>query len=154
LVTADGTAKLVDFGIAKLLAGAPGAPGAPGATQTRSGLMTPAYASPEQVRGEAITTATDVHALGILLYQLLAGRHPFAPLDRGAADMERALVDDVPPPPSQVADARVRARLRGDIDTIVLRALAKDPARRYASAGELADDLRRHIGGHPVRARR
>jgi non-specific serine/threonine protein kinase/serine/threonine-protein kinase len=149
LVTADGTPKLVDFGIAKLLAESPSAAG------TRTRLMTPAYASPEQVRGDAVTTATDVHALGILLYQLLVGHNPFVSAERDAAEVERAILEEEPAPPSQVAtDPRLRRSLRGDLDTIVLRALSKDPARRYPSAGELAADLERHRSGHPVLARR
>jgi non-specific serine/threonine protein kinase/serine/threonine-protein kinase len=147
LVTAAGTPMLLDFGIARLLAQP--------AQGTQAGFMTPAYASPEQVRGEPVTTATDVHALGILLYELLAGHNPFAPAGRPSADVARAIVDAMPPPPSEVAPSpRVARAVRGDLDTIVLRALAKEPERRYPSAGELAAEVERHIRREPVLARR
>jgi len=148
LVTGEGVPKLVDFGIAKLLE-------QPSEGGTHSGFMTPAYASPEQVRGERITTATDVHALGIVLYELLAGAHPFGGSGVGPADLQRAILEEEPVPPSlAIGSARLGRPLRGDLDTIVLRALSKDPARRYASAGDLAADVERHLAGQPVLARR
>ncbi len=184
LVTPDGTLKLLDFGIAKLLA--PETTGsAPVATAT-GWWMTPEYASPEQVRGEPVTTATDVYALGVMLYELLTGRRPYELGQSGPEEIVRAICEQQATRPSQVvmrplpsatrdhADAgapsadrpsigsaglpdsnlrRLRRRLEGDLDTIVLRALAKDPDRRYASAVQLSDDLRRHLSGLPIRAR-
>jgi serine/threonine-protein kinase len=167
LVTADGQPKLLDFGIAKLLDPAVAAP------VTRSVLhpMTPEFASPEQVRGEALTTASDVYQLGHLLYQLLAGRSPYD-CDRGSvASLVDAIcrVEPVRPSaavtlasaaPATTADARsttverLRRRLTGDLDNIVLKALQKEPARRYQSALQLSDDLRRHLDGLPVTARK
>jgi serine/threonine-protein kinase len=167
LVTAAGEVKLLDFGIAKILGGALAQDAV---LETRAGrpLMTLAYASPEQIRGEPVTTATDVYGLGVLLYRLLTGRHPF-PLDAGWRDVERMVCEEDPEPPSEAilrADERGRAprgergerrrlarRLRGDLDVIALTALHKDPARRYGSAEALAEDVERHLGGLPVRAR-
>ena len=142
--------KLLDFGIATLLA-----EGDDGAARTRTvGAMTPAYAAPEQVRGEAVTTATDVYALGVLLYELLAGRRPYELARRTAAEVERLVCEAAPPRPSQAApDPALARRLRGDLDTVVAKAMAKEPERRYASAEALAEDLRRHLAGLPVAAR-
>ncbi len=141
LVTATGEPKLLDFGIAKALD--PEAKGLPGA-QTIDGtrLMTPDYASPEQVRGQAITTATDTYQLGILLYQLLTGLRPFKPTG-SMGELERAICESIPP----------RPKLDSDLDRILLHALEKEPSRRYASAGALQDDLERYLNGYPVRAR-
>lgn len=156
LVTADGTPKLLDFGIGKVLAPTDSlSPGHETATQAR--LLTPEYAAPEQVTGAPVTTATDVHGLGILLYELLTGRHPFIEGEQGLREVEHAVLEVEPRRPSEVVpvgDTRaLRRALAGDLDTIVLKALRKDPLRRYASAAELADDLRRHLDGLPVRAR-
>ncbi len=157
LVTADGTPKLLDFGIAKLLD--PEADGAAGgadgdATRTVLRPMTPRYASPEQVSGDAVTTASDVYSLGVLLYRLLAGRLPFPPDGLPPGELERRIAEDDPPPPSAVAEPpEIRRRLTGDLDTVVLCALAKEPARRYHSAEHFALDLERHLEGHPVSAR-
>ncbi len=139
LVTQSGSPKLLDFGIAKLLR----PDGDAGDTRTRSGwrLGTPDYASPEQRQGEAISTATDVYSLGVLLYKLLAARTPEPP--------EKS----PPPKPSTVASQARRRRLRGDLDTIVLKAMQPEPTRRYSSAAELAEDLRRHLARLPVTAR-
>ena len=152
LVTADGQAKLLDFGIAKLLEPVSGEP----AEQTRTGerLLTPEYASPEQIRGEPVTPASDVHALGVLLHRLLTGQRPFRRTARTAYELERAILDEEPTQPSDaVTDPAARRRLRGDLDAIVLTALRKDPADRYADAGELASDIDRHLNRLPVRAR-
>lgn len=148
LVTTDGTPKLVDFGIAKLLAGADA-----DVTGTLR-LMTPAYAAPEQARGGRITVAADVYALGGVLYRLLAGRAPIDVAGATPGEIERRICEVEPAPPSAVArDAATRRVLRGDLDTIVLKALAKEPARRYASVEQLAEDLRRLADGQPVTAR-
>jgi serine/threonine-protein kinase len=181
LVTRDGQVKLLDFGIAKLLG--PGIAGIePVATRATHRLMTPAYASPEQVRGEPLTTATDVYGLGLLLYDLLVGRpaqhvtsdapqavyeavcrrEPVRPSDRvmrsgGGPD---ALPAADPGTPTSIAAARgttperLRRELRGDLDAIVEMALRKEPARRYGSVALLAADLTRWIEGQPVLARR
>lgn len=143
LVDDEDEPKLLDFGIARLLV--------PGGDVTRDDerLATPAYASPEQLRGEPVTTSTDVHGLGVLLFFLLTGRPPFT--GEGAA-LVRAICDEPPPRPSAVA-THDRAALRGDLDTIVAVALRKEPERRYASVGELAADVRRHLDGRPVLAR-
>jgi serine/threonine-protein kinase len=146
LITASGEPRLLDFGIAKLLA-----KDETEATLTRTGLplMTPEYAAPEQLRGEAVSTVTDVYALGLILYELLAGRHPYR--DRtapGAAERRE------PTRPSLVTtDRGLRRHLTGDLDTIVLMALREEPARRYASAQALAADVERHLASLPVSAR-
>src|SRR6185312_9073547 len=153
-VVADGTPKLLDFGIAKVLT----TDESGDATQTIARLMTPDYAAPEQFTGDAITTATDVYALGIVLYELLAGARPYRSAKTGDAAVIAALRGDAPAPSAAVdragADAASRRRaLRGDLDRIVLKAIAKEPARRYASAEALAADVRRHLEGRPVLAR-
>ena len=162
LVTADGSPKLLDFGIAKLLALGPGPGTAP--TATLLPMMTPEYASPEQVRGGAVTTASDVYSLGVLLYELLTGRRPYTLRTDSLEEIVRSVCETDPQPPSSVARTHAatgegtRARpsaseLRGDLDTIVLKALRKEPARRYLSVLELGEDVRRHLDGRPVRAR-
>ena len=187
LVTADGTVKLLDFGIARLLAPDPRDPVA---TATVTGWwMTPEYASPEQVRGEPVTAATDVYALGVLLYELLTGRKPYDLGSRAPEEIVRAICEQAVTRPSQVvmrplpggpADSaeitsvaatrslaasassagvpdsnlrRLRRRLEGDLDVILMRALAKEPTRRYTSVVELSEDLRRYLVGLPIRAR-
>ena len=151
LVTAAGVPKLLDFGIAKLIG--PGAAD-PHETQTAIRLLTPAYASPEQLRGAPITVATDVYGLGVILYQLLAGRLPHDVAGKMLGEIERLICEEDPPRPSTVvaSPADVR-RLRGDLDTIVMTALQKDPRRRYESVERFADDIERHLSALPVRAR-
>lgn len=153
LVTADSQVKLLDFGIAKMLARAEDAMSDPALTQTGHAVMTPAYAAPEQLRREPVTTATDVYALGMVLYELLAGERPYDLSECSPAEMERIVGAQMPRPPSTVAPASRQRLLRGDLDTIVLKALRKEPERRYASAEALAKDLKRHLEGRPVEAR-
>ena len=154
LVTAAGETKLVDFGIAKLLYQESADEAV---THTEYRLMTPEYAAPEQLRGEPVTTATDVYALGAILYQLLTGRHAHQLAGRTAAERERVICQVEPEPPSVVVRGtpqdRLRRRLAGDLDTIVLKALRKEAARRYSSVEGLREDLERHRTGLPVRAR-
>ena len=165
LVTADmAIPKLLDFGIAKLT----NEEAEDGTVLTVAGIraMTPEYAAPEQIRGEPVSVATDVYALGVVLYELLTGHHPFTRVADSRQSMATAICDTAPPLPSVsvtgrpgVAEARsnqpqsLRRILRGDLDNIVLRAIAKEPARRYGSAEALAEDIRRHLEGLPVKAR-
>jgi non-specific serine/threonine protein kinase/serine/threonine-protein kinase len=155
LVTPEGVPKLLDFGIAKLLASeSPVA--AP--TATAPGPMTPEYASPEQVQGEAITTATDVYSLGVLLCEILSGERPYRFSSREPHAIARVIVTAEPERPSALVarggSMKPRPRqLRGDLDNIVLMALRKEPQRRYASADQLSEDVRRHLEGRPVIAR-
>jgi eukaryotic-like serine/threonine-protein kinase len=159
LVTGDGTPKLLDFGIARLVPG----DGVPDATRTAASvlLMTPLYASPEQLRGDRVTTATDVYSLGVLLYMLLTGRHPHgAGAETAPHELARVILEgDVARPSANVTRGlpdmpatRLSRRLRGDLDTILLMALRREPERRYPSARAFADDLGRHLAGHPVTA--
>jgi serine/threonine-protein kinase len=167
--------KLLDFGIAKVLAGDAAAPedgrqdgrrdgrrdgrqdgrqdGDAALTRTGHAVMTPAYAAPEQVKHAPVTTAADVYALGVVLYELLAGQRPFDLEGRSPAALERIVATEVPEPPSALAPSSRRRAVRGDLDTICLKALRKEPERRYASAGALADDLQRFLEGRPVTAR-
>jgi len=151
LVTADGSPRLLDFGIAKLLAD-DGSAG-PAQTMTAAQMMTPEYASPEQARGEAVTTATDVYSLGVLLYQLLTGKRPYSWNTQRLDEIVRLICEAPVPRPSSVAPAADADAIAGDLDAIVLTALRKEPERRYASVSQFADDIRLHLGGAPVSAR-
>jgi len=153
LVGEDGTPKLLDFGIAKLL-DPDNAAQEPAMTRAAERLMTPEYASPEQIRGEAITTATDVYGLGVLLYDLLAGRHPFAEENVSPLEMARQICEVDPQPPSAVAlRSSDGAFSKADLDHIVLMAMRKEPELRYSSAAELAADISAYLRGYPLRAR-
>ncbi len=173
-VTDEGAPKLLDFGIAKLLAPESLSHTLP-VTRLQERVLTPENAAPEQVLGRPITTATDIYALGVLLYQLLTGRSPYRLLSYSQLQLERAICMDDPVRPSQTVVAklsgekdadrsrvsdrrglspqRLRARLSGDLDAIVAMAMRKEPDRRYPSVEALAEDLNRHLLGQPVRAR-
>ncbi|MBL8178486.1 MAG: protein kinase [Bryobacterales bacterium] len=152
LVTKEGVPKLLDFGIAKLLA--PGDATGEWLTQTTGRMMTPDYASPEQVMGKELTTATDVYSLGALLYLLLAGEKPYRIGGQSLQEMEQAVCTVDPKKPSAAAkDGRRGKELVGDLDNIVLHAMSKEPERRYASAEHLAADIRNYLEGRPVAAR-
>lgn len=154
LVTADGTVKLLDFGIAKLLEGEATAGEATELTRDGGRVLTPEYAAPEQLRGEAITTATDVYALGVLLYQLLSGRHPTAPASGTSAEVVRATLEMDAQVLSRAATTpELRRLLRGDLDHITAQALRKLPSERYSTVAAFAEDLRRHRANEPVSAR-
>ncbi len=181
LVSPDGIPKLLDFGIAKILDPEFAGP-AVGATLGPLSLMTPEYASPEQVRGEAVSTATDVYSLGVILYQLLTGHRPYRFKNRSRTEIERVVGSENPPRPSTVVvrpreettrdgttrvtrtpesisrargqePVQLRAHLSGDLDAIVLQALRKEPERRYPSVSDFSEDLRRYLEGLPVTAR-
>ncbi|MBS1857919.1 MAG: serine/threonine protein kinase [Acidobacteria bacterium] len=148
LVTPGGVPKLLDFGLARVLDAPPG----DDVTQTGMPLMTPAYASPEQIRGEPFTVAGDVYSLGIVLYELLAGQRPYDVSSASLVEMAKAICEFEPPPLSS-ATVAWRRRLAGDLDNIAAKALAKETRLRYATVLELALDLRRYLEGRPVRAR-
>lgn len=160
MVDHQGTAKLLDFGLAKISDIGPR--DEPGEMTLSGWMMTLAYASPEQVRGEAITTASDVYALGVVLYALLCGQLPHQIKAHNLADAARQITEVIPPlasdhiktdAPINQLEGNLRQSLRGELDAILAKALHKDPARRYASASQLADDLQRHLTHQPVLAR-
>jgi non-specific serine/threonine protein kinase/serine/threonine-protein kinase len=147
LVTGEGHPKLLDFGIAKIL---DPTSGGDEATVTAMRMLTPEYGSPEQVRGRPITTASDVYSLGVLLYELLAGRRPYRLATHAPEEVARAVCEQEPDRPSTATGNR---RLVGDLDTIVMKALQKEPGRRYGSVEQLSEDVRRYLVGLPVLAR-
>jgi serine/threonine protein kinase len=150
LVSDAGDLRLLDFGIAKLIPPS-GAADRTALTDLGGRVLTPDYAAPEQLRGEAITTATDVYSLGVLLFQLLTGARPYLLRRASAAELEEAILNAPPLRPSAaVASRRLRRQLAGDLDTIVGRALRKPPEERYGSVGALADDIERHLRGEAV----
>jgi serine/threonine protein kinase len=172
LVTGTGVPKLLDFGIAKLLDDRQAARHTLAVTQADIRIMTPDHASPEQVRGQAITTSSDVYVLGVLLYKLLCGTSPFFISSMRLSEIERAICEKDPLPPSHMVSAeelpeskliaesrgtsakRLKRALDGDLDNIVLMAMRKEPERRYGSAEQLAGDIQRFLEGKPVIARR
>jgi len=177
LVTNEGIVKLLDFGIAKVLVTRKA--GEAPETLTLAGMMTPEYASPEQVSGAAITTSSDVYSLGVVLYELLTGHRPYRLLSAAMHELARVIAEVEPTRPSDIVAIsepaashdrtqltpdmvsavregepnRLRKRLAGDLDSIVLMALRKEPARRYGSVESFAEDLQRHLEQRPVRAR-
>jgi serine/threonine protein kinase len=172
LVTKDGTPKLLDFGIGKILT--PDTETAEAGTATQLGMMTPAYASPEQARGERIGTASDIYSLGVVLYELLTGEKPYKFSAVSQLEIERAICESEPVRPSSVIrrplqseqnessksnkqrttyNGRLTKSLKGDLDNIILKCLRKEPSARYASVQEFSEDIRRHLEGLPVTAR-
>src|SRR5580700_6574501 len=157
LVTPEGMPKLLDFGIAKLLSLDPDEQAL---TRTTDRMMTPEYASPEQVRGDPITTSTDVYALGVLLYELLAGKRPFRLETTNPLEMVRIICEQDPIAPSRaesenpgLAAPDAARKLSGDLDNIALMAMRKEPSRRYVSVAALAGDVQNYLTGYPVEAR-
>jgi serine/threonine protein kinase len=172
LVTADGRIKLLDFGIAKLIEDESTHPAATMLTREAGPVLTPKYAAPEQVTNSAITTATDVYALGVLLYELLSGQHPTGMTAKSSAEFARGVLEREPMRLSAAVSSvvtdeealaiaekrsttpdRLRRELRGDLETILGKALKKDPAERYESVTAFAEDLRRLIDHQPIAAR-
>jgi len=160
LVTREGVPKLLDFGIAKLLQSSNDSGDGAGAALTRATerLMTPEYASPEQARGQVITTATDVYALGGLLYALLTGRPPFELASRDPLEVAQIICERPPTRPSSADHDHAAlprgedAKLKGDLDNIVLKALRKEPELRYPTVAEFSEDVRRYLEGYPLQA--
>jgi serine/threonine protein kinase len=153
LVTEDCEPKLLDFGIAKLVGPAEEALAA---TMGEHQRLTPAYTSPEQVRGELVTTVSDIYTLGTVLYEMLTGQnaHRFSTPHPPSTELLRVVAQQEPVRPSTAAvNASISRRLRGDLDNIILKALRKEPSRRYAGVGSFADDVQRHLANRPVRAR-
>jgi non-specific serine/threonine protein kinase/serine/threonine-protein kinase len=174
LVTWQGTPKLLDFGIAKILTPGP-VPSGEESTEPLMARMTVRYSSPEQVRGQPVTTSSDVYSLGVILYELLTGSSPYGDIDRAPHEIMRAVCEDEPPRPSACAPkvsgksgrpgrltrlftnrpkrSDVSRALKGDLDRIILRALRKSPLERYASVAQFSDDIGRYLEGRPVQAR-
>lgn len=170
LVTPEGRVKLLDFGIARVLEEGGGS----GATTTLFQWLTPEYASPEQISGSPVSTASDIYSLGVLLYELLCGRRPFQAATGKPHILARSILEEDPRPPSTALQLgepasssaetvarersstpqRLTRRLRGDLDAIVLQALRREPEGRFGTADELAADIRRYLGAQPVLARR
>lgn len=152
LVTVDGTPKLLDFGLAKVFQETMTTP----VQQTVSigPMLTPAYASPEQVRGDPLGTGADIYSLGVLLYELLTGQNPQAGAEQTPLEVCRAILEDDPQPPSRITPRPHSTQLKGDLDNIVLMALRKEPEHRYAMVGDLREDIERYLGGFPVLASR
>ncbi len=159
LVNRDGQVKLLDFGIAKALDPLED-PGAPEQTQAGQRPFTPSHASPEQIRGEPVSTATDVYSLGVLLYQLLTGQRPYGRSATSAAEIARAVLQEPATRPSSLSPSRpddpwwlaTRQRLKGDLDNILLKTLEKEASERYASVDALTADVRAYLAGLPVSA--
>lgn len=157
LITKDGTVKLLDFGIAKVLnTDAIESQG----TATQLGMMTPAYASPEQVRGEKVTTASDVYSLGVILYELLTGERPYQTEGKSYPELIELICNTQPRKPSDTTSAAINSEakykspnLKGDLDNIVLKSLQKERERRYQSVEQFSEDIRRYLTGEPVSAR-
>ncbi len=149
LVTPGGQVRLLDFGIARILDVSDALVPAD-ATEL---WVTPAYASPERIRRTPVGTATDQYALGCILFELLTGQTPFSLAGATPGEIERIVCTEEPPPPSRRVEGRLVRRLAGDLDTIVTRALAKEPEHRYDSVGQLAEDIRLHLEARPIRAR-
>jgi len=167
LVNKDGQVKLLDFGIAKLLEGEGREGAATLLTREAGSALTPEYAAPEQVTGEPVITATDTYGLGVLLYVLLSGQHPAGPGPHSPVELLKAITETEPRWPSDVVNSdqaahaanrgataeKLRRLLRGDLDTIILKALKKNPLERYPSVSGMADDLARYLRNEPISAR-
>jgi serine/threonine-protein kinase len=152
LVTAEAQVRLLDFGIAKLMD--EGQAKETRLTELSGRALTPDYASPEQILGEPLSVASDVYSLGVILYELISGQRPYTLRRESRGALEDAIVQADPMQPSEVADTLWRKSLRGDLDTIVLKALKKAPAQRYATVNALAEDVQRYLADRPVQAQR